>query len=157
MGNAVASGIEKMKTRRAFWIALGGSVLLVVATALAHLLGTGQLTPYMLEDFGYLRWAHGKAPFQPAYLSAFTRDGRFRHRFLGQSIESLRPLFPGLHSGAGYDSASYRAVHVQSFFPDYSGSRFEDYWLDGVQHQGQSGFCALVIDGKIADFFWVKG
>jgi len=145
-----------MTIRRSFWIALSG-VLLALATALAHLLGTGQLTPHMMLDYGYLRWTHGKGPFQPVYLSAFTHDGRFRQVFLGKPIESLRPFFPSLHSGAEYDSTSYRAVNVRLFFSWYGGNRFEDYWFDNPEQQQQFGFCALVVDGKIADFFWVKG
>jgi hypothetical protein len=157
MGKRSTGRLEEMTTRRGFWIALGGSALLASTTGFAHLFGTGRLTPHMVADYGYLRWAHGKAPFQPAYLSAFTQDARFRQRFLGQPIDSLRTLFPGLHSGAEYDPTSYRAVNVQSLFPRYNRNRFEHYWLDGTQHQQQFGFCVLVVDRKIVDFFWVKG
>jgi len=123
--------------------------------AVAYLLGTGQITRPMLTDYGYFRWTQGRAPLQPEYLSTFTRDYRFRQRFVGKPIEALRPFFPKLHAGAGYDPSSYRATNVRTFFSRYAGNRFEDYWLDGTQQE--FGFCVLVVDGKIRDFFFVKG
>ncbi len=37
----------------------------------------------------------------------------------------------------------------------YSGKVFEDYWINGDENQ--FGYCVLVIDGIIRDFFFVKG
>ena len=126
----------------------------LIATVL-HLFGSGRLTREMVKDFGYYRWTHGNAKFQPHYLETFERDYRFRQRFIGQSIESLRPLFPKLHSGRDYNPASYRGKNVRSFFSRYPGLRHEDFWLSGTE--GEFGYCVLVVDGKIADFFFVKG
>ena len=128
---------------------------MLVATLLAYLLGTSQVTPQMLTNYRYFRWAHGMADITPECLSAFERDRRFQQRFVGQPVEVLRHLFPKLHSGAAYAPDSYRASSVRLFFSRYAGNRFEDYWLEGTQQQ--FGFCVLVVDGKITDFFFVKG
>jgi len=143
-----------MTTRCVICSSLSG-VIILAAMILAYLLTTTEITPHMLADYGYFRWAHGKAPITPEHLLAFERDYRFQQRFVGQSIESLRPFFPNLQAGAGYDPASYRATNVRSFIPRYAGNRFEDYWLEGTQQD--FGFCVLVVDGKIRDFFFVKG
>lgn len=143
-----------MKARRVIWVSLGGLIILA-SMILAYFLGTGQITPHMLTDYGYYRWAKGWAQITPECLSAFERDARFQERFVGKSIEVLRPFFPKIHSGAGYDPSSYRATNVRSFFSRYVGNQFEDYWLDGTQQE--FGFCVLVVDGKIRDFFFVKG
>jgi hypothetical protein len=128
---------------------------MLLATVFACLLGTMRITPQMLTHYGYFRWANGMAEITPEYLSAFERDRRFQQRFIGEPIEALRPLFPKLHSGAAYEPDSYRASSVRLFFSRYTGNRFEDYWLEGTQQQ--FGFCVLVVDGRIKDFFYVKG
>jgi hypothetical protein len=143
-----------MTARCTIWVSVVG-VLILVLVIVTYLLGTWKITPHMLTDSGYFRWAHGMAPFQPKYRSAFEHDYRLQQRFVGQSIESLRPLFPKLHSGAGYDPDSYRAKNVREFFSQSSGTRTEVYWLDGTQQE--FGFGVLVKDGKIREFFPMKG
>ena len=143
-----------MTARRVIWASLGG-VIIMGALILAHFFGNGQITPHMLTDYGYFRWAHGRAEVTPEYLLAFERDPRLQQRFVGQSIEALRAFFPKIQAGAGYDPTSYRATNVRLFFSRYAGNRFEDYWLEGTQQE--FGFCVLVVDGKIRDFFFVKG
>ena len=137
--------------------ALTALCVLVFLTALlfVYLFGAGQLTREMVKDFGYYRWTHGAAQFQPHYLETFQRDYRFRQRFIGQSIESLRPLFPQLHNGADYATNSYRAKNVRLFFPEYPGTSHQDYWLGGTEDD--FGYCVLIVDGKIRDFVLVKG
>ena len=104
---------------------------------------------------GYCLWVRGMVPLQPEYLSAFTRDYDFRQKFVGQPIEALRPFFPKLHSGTTYDPSSYRANGVQQWFTKDNGTKFEDFWLEGTQQD--FGYCVLVVDDKIRDFFFVKG
>ena len=143
-----------MRLRRVILL-VAGSLAVIVAAALAYLVWVEHVTAPMLKDYGYYRWAHGRAPYQPECLLTFTRDDRFQQQFVGKPIDSMRPLFPGLHSGAGYDPGSYRGTTRRYYICRYTGTRFEDYWFDGTEND--SGFCALVVDGKIRDFFYVKG
>jgi hypothetical protein len=140
--------------KRCAWIALAVIVIVVVATFL-RAFSTGRITPAMIEDRGYYRWTRACGEFRGNYLETFKHDYRFHQQFIRKPIDSLRPLVPSLHSGAAYSSGSYRATNVRSLFPRYIGTRFEDYWLDGAQDD--FGFCVLVVDGKVRDFFWVKG
>ena len=78
-----------MRTHRVFWFSVVAAVMLV-ATLLAYLLGTSQVTPQMLTNYRYFRWAHGMADITPECLSAFERDRRFQQRFVGQPVEVLR-------------------------------------------------------------------
>lgn len=119
------------------------------------LFSPGRLTCEMAKDFGYYQWSRGAGTFKAEYLKIFMRDYRFRQRFVGQPISSLRLLFPNLHSGAAYDPGSYRARNVRGFFSHYPGLNYEDFWLGGIQND--FGSCVLVVDGRIADFFFVKG
>lgn len=107
------------------------------------------------SQIGYCLWTHGMVSLEPDYLLAFTRDFHFRQKFVGQPIEALHPFFPRLHSGTAYDPSSYRAFGVQQWFTKYKGTKFEDFWLEGTQQD--FGYCVLVVDDKIRDFFFVKG
>jgi hypothetical protein len=100
-------------------------------------------------------WSAGLAKYKSQHLDAFTRDPKFRGRFIGRPIETLRPLFPNLHSGRMYSSDSYRHESVQGSLKRASGVTKEDYWLDGDENA--FGYCVLVVDGKIHSFFFVKG
>lgn len=142
-----------MTTRRV--ICLFGGLTLFVGAGFAFFLQTGQITRPMLRNYGYFRWAHGKAPFESEYLWTFTRAPLFQQRFLGKPIESLRPYLPKLQAGVNYDPNSYRATGIRGIRTRYEGTRFEDFWFDGTQQE--FGFCVLVVDGKIRDFVLVKG
>lgn len=138
-------------------VILGSLPVLLIGLigAAVYSFSSGKLTREMVKDIGYYRWAHRTGPFKPHFIETFERDYRFRQRFIGQSIETLRPMFPRLHSGSGYSAKSYRAENVRTFFVRYPGTRHEDFWLDGSEDD--FGYCVLVVDGKIADFFFVKG
>jgi len=130
--------------------------VILLAALFAWLRHTGSITSEMITHPGYALWAHGSTTIQPDYIATFTRDDEFRQRLVGQPIEVLRPYFPKLHSGATYSPYSYRASGVQSMLDGKaSGHRIEDYWVDGTEQNFD--YCILVEDGKIRDFFFIKG
>jgi hypothetical protein len=129
-------------------------VILVAATGIDSFM-SGRLTREMLKDHGYYLWAHGKGHYQPEYLAAFARDPRFRQRYFGQPVDTLHPLFPALYGGAPSDPDRLRAFNPgHEFPPRAAGARFGAYWLDSTQ-RGRT-YCALLVDGRIADFFFVE-
>lgn len=120
-----------------------------------YLSWSGILTWKMIREPGYRRWVYGSEAYKPEYFSMFMQDPPFRDSLVGRPIESLRPLFSELHSGANYRPSSYRAEGRQPYLALYAGSRVEDYWVDGTQHD--FGLCVVVVDGKIKSFHLIKG
>jgi hypothetical protein len=113
---------------------------------------SGFITSEMLKSFSYFRWAHNAGEYKPEFLTSFMRDPRFRERFRGKPTATLRPYFPSLQNQTNYNTNSYRARNS----PTNPGPQHvEHYWLDGSEQD--FGVCVLVIDGKIAQFLWVKG
>lgn len=133
------------------WVAR--ALVLLLVAACVHCYTSGWLTGQMLKDHGYYLWAHGKERYKPEYLAAFARDPRFRQRYVGHEVDSLHGLFPRLYGGARYDPDRLRALNPgHTFVPGNTGEPFQTYWLD--QLQPGITYCVLVVDGKVADFFF---
>ena len=110
---------------------------------------------YLFRDpISYWLWKHGKFPVVGTTFSAFTRDWEFQQSLIGRPIEDIRHLFPLMTTGLGYPANSYRVLNRPTASPD------ECYWLATEAKENdadQFGFCAIVRDGKIVKFTFVKG
>ena len=124
--------------------------------ALTYCFLSGRFTHQMLKDSGYYHWTHEKRGYEPKYLEAFARDTRFRHRFLGEAVDSLHALFPELYgAGVKYNPEALREGNLGHNFRQYPDSaRLQVYRL-GSTERG-SMYCVLVVDGKVSDFFFVN-
>jgi hypothetical protein len=135
------------------WVA-GGLIMLLIAAGI-QCYTSGSLTPAMLKDHAYYRWAHGVGRYEPKYVAVFARDPRLRHRFIGQPVDSLHRLFPKVHGGPPYDPARFRALNGGREFPSsVRGGWLGVYWLGQPQPSATNTYCVLVRDGKIADFLF---
>jgi len=101
----------------------------------------------------YYLWAHGFYPLTESAYFAFTRDTEFQNELIGEPVESIQDLFPDLKSGATYEAGSYRNTYSET--TDRQGKPVECYWLKGSKNE--FGFCALVRDGLIVEFRYIKG
>lgn len=142
------------KRRHYFLLIIIGFICLMPCVPI-YLSRSGILTWEMYKDPGYRRWALGEGAYNPEYFSTFLRDPPFRDSLVGRPIEVLKPLFPGLQSGANYRPSSYRAEGRRPYLARYAGSRVEDYWVDGTQHD--FGLCVVAVDGRIKAFHLIKG
>jgi hypothetical protein len=116
---------------------------------------SGSLTPEMLKDHGYYRWAHGEGSYEQKYVAAFARDPRFRQRFIGQPLDSLHRFFPQVRDGPAYDPARFRAMNGGREFPSsIRGGWLALYWLGRYQPGATNTYCVLIIDGKVAEFLF---
>ncbi len=110
---------------------------------------------YLFRDpISYWLWKHGKFPVVGTTFNAFTRDWEFQQTFIGRPIEDLRHLFPLMTTGPDYPGNSYRVLNRPTNGPGGC------YWLETEEHEGEAnrfGFCAIVQDGKIVRFTFVKG
>jgi hypothetical protein len=133
------------------------SLLAGIAVALLGLVVfgfmSGRLTVEMLKDRGYYRWAHGKGHYDSKYLSAFARDSRLQQRFVGEPVDSLHALFPRLWGGPGCSIRPLKQLNAGHRFRS-SREWYGSYWLDQTQHG--LVYVALLVDGKVVDFCWVR-
>lgn len=153
----------KAKVKKAL---IGLTLLLIVGTAwITYICITRPITHEMVHIEGYYKWTQGEGTLTHPIFLAFTRDGRFRESLRGTSTNWLHSRFPHITNGKEYPDDCYRSENSPK--KSYGGVEPDEIlWLNGYKlnpaEEGalegvNSGYCALIKEGKILEFRWVKG
>lgn len=112
------------------------------------------MTSVMRTHPRYYLWSRGFISASEDIHAAFTRDTEHQKSLMGQPIEALRRLFPDMQDGTHYSADSYRGFFATR--TDLPGRPITCYWLMGGT-EDDWGYCAIVRQGRIMDFQFVKG